>query len=107
MASIASMPKIPCVTRLPSGDRNTDISDISDIRDIRVTSQTFNAGNDGRTSLTWDITQLIMTCLKRPKRVRSAAFSEGVPTLYAFPLLKPLESMWLYVVICGYMWFRY
>ena len=66
---------------------------ITDIGDIRVTSETFEARIDGRVSLTWDIAQLIMTCLKSWKSLWSAAFSEVVPMSYVYPFFNHVIMM--------------
>ena len=58
IASIASIASI--LPRIPSVRRKDFRQVITDISDITVTSETFEAGIDGRVSLIWDIAQLIM-----------------------------------------------
>ena len=63
--------------------------DFRHVIDVRVTSETYDAGSDGRLSLTWDITQPIMTCLKSWKRGAERCLLRRCAYVVCFsPLLK-------------------
>ena len=88
-APIASIASVASVPRIPSVRRKDFRQVITDIGDIRVTSETFEARIDGRVSLTWDIAQLIMTCLKSWKKSLERCLLRSCANVLCLPLLQP------------------